>query len=217
MEKIKPILISLGTGAIAFIATLIFFLMISGENPSAVFFICLIIFLVAIPVTSSVFVYKKMSIQNGVETQKAAFLLNMHGKLTLVGGSLNLPSGTTCKVKYNPNQITFSANGQEFILESSKMIDVSIMTQTDIQKQYVSSAGGAIAGALLLGPLGAIIGGSPSKKSIKSKQKYLVFSYISNDETNYIVFDITKDTAAGNRIKATYNFLKKNEKVKVEL
>lgn len=150
-------------------------------------------------------------------TQVPLFMFDGRAKLKLVGGLGNLPQGSVCKTRYNTNRIIFTANGQEFTLETTKLIDVSVMTQTDIQKQYVSSAGGAIAGALLLGPLGAIIGGSPSKKSIKSKQKYLVFSYRSNDETNYIVFDITKDTAAGNRIKATYNFLKKNEKVKVEL
>lgn len=146
-----------------------------------------------------------------------SFSIDWRAKLQLVGGLEGLPQGSICKARYNRERIIFSASGQEFTLDASKMIDVSVMTPKEIQTQYVSSIGGAVAGALLLGPLGAIIGGSASKKKITNKKKYLIFTYISGDETKYIVFDVTTRPADGSNIKATYQFLKRNKKIKVDL
>lgn len=160
----------------------------------------------------------KAAIRNPAEKPQAPlFLIDGRAKLRLVGGLGDLPQGTACEARYNTDQITLSASGQEFILDASKMIDVSVMTQKEIQTQYVSSIGGAVAGAVLLGPLGAIIGGAASKKKITNKKKYLVIAYISDGETKYLVFDVTKRPADGNNIKSAYRFLKKNEKVKVDL
>lgn len=157
-------------------------------------------------------------ISSSIKVQKERpYLSNSHGKLQLVGGLSNIPEGSICKVTYNPNRITFLVSGQEFTLESSKMLDVSVMTPTEIQKQYVSSIGGAVAGTVLFGPLGAIIGGSASKKTIKSKRRYLIFTYISDEETTYIVFDVTSSPSIGNNIKSMYRYLKKNENVKIDL
>ena len=139
------------------------------------------------------------------------------GQLTLIGGLGNLPQGSVCDVYYNQVRIKFLVSGQEFTLDVSKLLDVSVMTSTQIQQQYVSSIGGAVAGAVLLGPLGAIIGGSAKKKNLNSKTRYLVISYISNDETKYIVFDVTTNSVLGNQLEKKYKALKSYERVKVEL
>lgn len=149
--------------------------------------------------------------------QKQKNLFNGHAKLQLVGGLADLPQGSTCKATYNTDKIAFTESGQEFVLDAEKMLDVSVMTEKDIQNQYVSSSGGALAGAMLLGPLGAIIGGTAKKKILTTKRLYLVFTYLSDAETKYIVFDVTTNAAAGSNIKAVYSYLKKNKKVKVEL
>ena len=102
------------------------------------------------------------------------------------------------------------------------MLDVSVMTPAEIQKQYVSSIGGAVAGSLLMGAFG--LGASRCDywricipKNHKVKAKYLVITYVSHEETRYIVFDVTTNPAIGNRIRNTYRYLKKAEAVKVEL
>lgn len=230
MKILKGVLAGLAVWAISEFAVVVCFALASGENPPDIFFIFLLLAMVVLPLIPSVFVFKKVAgklslqvkseknggVSNG-QTASERRLINSHGKLQLVGGLIDLPEGTICKVVYNTDKIVFTASGQEFTLNASKMIDVSVMTPKEIQTQYVSSVGGAVAGAVLLGPLGAIIGGTASKKQFTTKRKYLIFTYLSDGETKYIVFDVTTRPADGNRIKSTYRFLKKSPKIQVDL
>ncbi len=49
----------------------------------------------------------------------------------------------------------FTSGTMNFELEKSKITDMCIKTDKEIQQQYVSSVGGAVGGAVLFGPLGA--------------------------------------------------------------
>ena len=122
-----------------------------------------------------------------------------------------------CKLTCFRSRIIIQANGQEFNLQTDKLIDVSIMTNTEIHKQYVSSAGGAVAGAMLLGPIGAILGGSDSKRSIKTNTKYLIFTYLADVQTKYILFDVTKKTPQAKRLVKQFSYLKNKDTVKIDL
>lgn len=232
MARWKRLIISILWALIAFIVVVVVFASFTNDDSSDTFFAVMALSIIAIPIVSGVIVYKRYPqmhmepsqsedsegiLPKQSETKSAKQGHMIKAKLQLVGGLMNLPEGSICRAKYNKSQITFSASGQEFSLDAFKMLDASVMTSTEIQKQYVSSVGGAVAGAVLLGPLGAILGGSASKRTVKTKRKYLVFSYLSNEETKYIVFDVTTIPAVGNRIASTYRYLKKNGKVKVEL
>ncbi len=46
--------------------------------------------------------------------------------------------------------------GNEFCLSKNKITDMCLKTDFEIERQYVSSAGGAVAGAIVFGALGAI-------------------------------------------------------------
>ena len=198
-----------------------------GESQSDGFFAGLILCSIIVPILAAICTYKRfknkdddptLAIKTNLkEAKKRKNKWELSGRLQLIRGLSDLPQGSICKVFYNQNRIRFIASGQEFTLEANKMIDVSVMTPTEIQKQYVSSIGGAVAGAVLLGPIGAIIGGSASKKTIRKTSRYLVISYRSNDEIKYIVFDVSTEMFLGNSIKNTYKNLKKNENIKVEL
>lgn len=61
----------------------------------------------------------------------------------------------------------FTSGTMNFELEKSKITDMCIKTDKEIQQQYVSSVGGAVGGAVLFGPLGAITGGRAKKKTVK--------------------------------------------------
>ena len=132
-------------------------------------------------------------------------------------GGLNLPEGVKCSVVCLRSGIAVSAMGQEFRLASDKIVSVSVMTRTQMQQQYVSSAGGAVAGALLLGPIGAILGGSASKRTIKSNTKYLIFAYQSDDEIKYILFDATRKPSSANRFKNRFKGQTTKDGIKVDL
>ena len=136
-------------------------------------------------------------------------------KLQLVSG-LDLPSGSICSASLSNDLIEFSASGQTFSLPTDKLIDVSVMTPQEIQTQYVSSVGGAVAGAIFLGPLGAALGGAAKKKTMKNKKRFLVITYFSS-ETKYIVFDVTVRPQDGKTVESRYKSLKKADKIMVDL
>lgn len=63
----------------------------------------------------------------------------------------------------------------------------------EISKQYVSSIGGAVGGALLFGPVGAVIGGRAKQKKSKNVTNYLIITYTDNNEIKYLGFEINKN------------------------
>lgn len=107
-----------------------------------------------------------------------------------VVSGLSVAEGTLCQIYYCKDQICFGASGFNFILSLDKVQDISIKTDIDIQHQVVSSVGGAIAGAALLGVPGAIIGGRAKAKTTRDIKIYLVISFES-DGCRYISFDVT--------------------------
>lgn len=105
---------------------------------------------------------------------------------------LSVAENVFCTIRSFADRYQFIANGVEMNLQRSKITDVSIKTDTEIQTQYVSSVGGAVGGAVLFGPLGAIIGGRAKQKKTKTVSQYLIITYWSNEnELKYICFDVT--------------------------
>lgn len=109
---------------------------------------------------------------------------------------LPIAENILCQVSSLPDKYEINANGATFNLDKNKVTDVCIKTDVEIQNQYVSSVGGAVGGALLFGPLGAIIGGRAKKKTSKVINRYLIFTYQNNDEIKYVGFDVTNNFAA---------------------
>ena len=169
--------------------------------------------LIAIPIPLGILAVNKAVPQTYDEKIK---MQTVKCKLQLVGG-LDLATGSICSAVCSPESISFSASGQTFTLSPSKLIDVSVMTPQEIQTQYVSSIGGAIAGGILLGPIGAALGGSTQKKQSKIVRQYLIFAYQSDSDVKYIVFDVTVAPQNGKRISKIYAHLKKNENKQITL
>ena len=243
MSKAKCFFLTIAAVLASFLGTLIFLALFIGEEPSDLFIVFFFVSLLVVPVLTGILVYKKVSAKQTshssertpvpsdtypkaaamqISTRKKRGGIVSRGKLQLVSGLMGLPQGSICKVHYTFDYIRFIASGQEFTLEAGNMLDVSIMTPAEIQKQYVSSIGGAVAGSLVmgafgLGALGAIIGGSASQKTIRMKRKYLVITYLSNGETKYIVFDLTANPQIGYNIRSRFQYLKKKERVRVQL
>ena len=77
----------------------------------------------------------------------------------------------------------------------NKILDVNIKSEKEIQTNYTSSIGGAVGGAILFGPLGAMIGGRRKKKVDKICHSYLILTYKNEKENkiDYISFDVTNN------------------------
>ena len=169
--------------------------------------------LVVVPISLGILIVNKAVPVSAEEKVKRE---TVNCNLQLVGG-LDLAAGSICSAVCSPESISFSASGQTFTLSPEKLIDVSVMTPQEIQTQYVSSVGGAIAGGILLGPIGAALGGSAQKKKTKIIRQYLIFAYQADAEVKYIVFDVTSAPQNGKKISKIYAYSKKNENKQVSL
>ncbi len=126
---------------------------------------------------------------------------------------LSIPESATCAVYLCNDRIVIERNETTFNLPMTKISDIVIKTETEIQKSYTSSVGGAVGGALLFGPLGAIVGGRSKKKTDKIIHQYLIIAYDKENVIDYISFDCTNQYQAG----AFVDYFKKIPKVKTEI
>lgn len=118
---------------------------------------------------------------------------------------LPLSEGAEVKIErdYNEDTLTITGGGNTFKLAFSKITDATIKTDVEIQRSYVSSVGGAIGGAALLGPLGAMIGGRVEEKKTTTTMHYLIITYLKDGEVSYVGFDVSGNVPrAWNLIKA---------------
>ncbi|KAE9633713.1 hypothetical protein GND95_08640 [Defluviitalea raffinosedens] len=114
---------------------------------------------------------------------------------------LPLPEKTFCQLYLCAEKIIIEANGFTFNLPKEKIQDVSIKTDKEIHKQYVSSIGGAVGGAFLFGPLGAMIGGRVKEKKSTKITDYLIFTYEKEGNPAFIAFEIPKASRADKFVK----------------
>lgn len=104
---------------------------------------------------------------------------------------LPIADGTYCKIYLHPDKYVFEYKKTTYELPIDRITDVSIKTEKEVQTSYVSSIGGAVGGAVLLGPLGAIIGGRAKKKKTTTRKYYLIISYKKDEKYDCITFDAT--------------------------
>ena len=110
---------------------------------------------------------------------------------------LPLPQDSYCTILIEDSCFKITGGGNEFRLDKGKITEMCVKTDVEIQRQYVSSSGGAVAGAMVFGALGAIVGGRVKEKTNRTYTYYLIFTYRSNDEINYVSFEIDSVYKAG--------------------
>lgn len=132
---------------------------------------------------------KEQKLEKRAKKEEQKEYANNHITLMHMAG-LPISEGVSCECGLEKEQFNFNGGGNEFNLKFDKITSLDIKTDVEIQKQYVSSVGGAVGGAVLFGPLGAIIGGRAKKKTHKETTYYLIFTYLKNQEVSYISFEI---------------------------
>lgn len=104
---------------------------------------------------------------------------------------LPVAEGVKADIFYDDEGFTISAANMTFGLGYDVVSDICVKTDVEISKQYVSSAAGAVGGAMLFGPIGALIGGRVKEKRASVETKYIIITYTKNSEFNYLCFELT--------------------------
>lgn len=123
-----------------------------------------------------------------------------------------------CEVFSYPDRIEFKAGTTNIKLAREKITDMCIKSDTEIQNQAVSSVGGAIAGGIMFGALGAAIGGRAKNKKVKTITQYLIISYTNNQgELVYIGFDTKNNPQSAEKLIKEFRKLNVNSGIQIEL
>lgn len=109
---------------------------------------------------------------------------------------LPLAEGVAFTIIFEADKFSFIGGGNTFNLSMDKITDVCIKTDVELQQQYVSSIGGAVGGAVLFGPIGAMIGGRAKKKETKTLNYYLIFTYLKDGKIDYLCFKVYEEGKA---------------------
>lgn len=123
--------------------------------------------------------------------------------LSLFSG-LKIPEHSPCIVSVYADSLSIEANGVKYVLKNDKIKDVCTKTDVEIQKHYVSSAGGAVGGAVLFGAVGAMIGGRVKEKTDRTISNYLIVTYDKDGQPDYIAFDVTGNPTASKKLIDEY-------------
>lgn len=178
-------------------------------------YICLVFMMVAVIGLIVLVVVNIKKAKRGIEKDKADGIIQK-GVFKHFNG-LNLPENTLCTILLYNDKYEFKANGISFNLPLVKITDVCCKTDVDIQKQYVSSVGGAVGGAVLFGPIGAMIGGRAKQKKVKKVSTYLIITYMDNNDVKYIGFDATNSEWEANNFVNQFKTNGSNTATKIDL
>lgn len=130
---------------------------------------------------------------------------------------LPLPENTICQIYSFPDRYEIHGSGTIFNLDKDKVCDVTMKTDVDIERDYVSSAGGAISGAMKYGPLGARIDGRIREIKHKTVTTYLIITYSNDDIIEYIGFDVSASSLQVIKIVKEFIYHAPKEKVMIDL
>lgn len=152
------------------------------------FYIIVIALLVAFVVFCISMAIKTSKIQKSLKAYKATHITGKHQ------AGLPIAEGTICAIGVEDDRFVISGAGSEFNLNYNKITSIIVNSDVEIQKRYVSSAGGAVAGALMFGAVGAIIGGRTKEKKSVKFEFFMIITYIKDDgDIGYVGFDVTDD------------------------
>lgn len=124
---------------------------------------------------------------------------------------LPLSENSKCIMHLCNNEIVIESASNIFRLYSDKIMDMNIKTSKEVQ----NSISGAVGGAILLGPIGAFLGGS----STEFHRFFIIIYKNKENKEQCISFDMKEDLKA---LKGIYNYIEEfknniQEKGEIEL
>lgn len=161
---------------LAFMFLMIFIISLSGsviEGRWIAFTLMLVFLLGGILVKGTSKVAKEKK-----EHKKALGVIAI-SKLYHVEG-LQLAENTSCEVSVTPEQIIVEGGGTTFNLNITQIRAAEVKTDVEIANIVHSSAVKGIAGGLLFGPIGLVVGARAKSKTKKSYSYYLIINYTNS-------------------------------------
>lgn len=107
-------------------------------------------------------------------------------------GIPHAPKNAMANIYISGEKMLVECNGIAFELKLERVTAAEGVLRTDLLKQDKSVLGRGIVGGLILGPLGAIVGGMSGVGTKDKKGSFLVINYRSStsDQIEVIIFDL---------------------------
>lgn len=119
---------------------------------------------------------------------------------------LPISEKTRCQIELYGDNLAIKGGGVDFNLHPSKITAVEIKTDVEIANIVSSSAAKGIAGGLLFGPIGLVVGSRATNKVKRTLHYYLIINYFnSSGELAAMMF---QDDIAPHRTRKLMNALK---------
>lgn len=110
---------------------------------------------------------------------------------------LPLHEGAYCRVIFEEDSIIIKTGGEysrEFKLAYNKIVDFQLPFKKNEESTMVSNPGGAIAGAMLLGAPGAMVGGRAKKKKVITMEHFLIITYKKDNNMENLHFQLREES-----------------------
>lgn len=106
---------------------------------------------------------------------------------------LPLPDSAYCQIIFEEDGLTIMTGGEcrkQFSLAYNKIVDFQLSFKKNEENTMVSNPGGAIAGALLMGAPGAMLGGRAKKKKVITVEDFLMITYKKDNALENLHFQL---------------------------
>ena len=118
---------------------------------------------------------------------------------------LPLPDSAYCRIIFEEYGLTIMTEDEyrkQFSLAYNKITDFQRSFKKNEENTMVSNPGGAIAGALLMGAPGAMLGGRAKKKKVITVEHFLVITYKKDNALENLHFQLREEVGEMVVIKA---------------
>ena len=163
------------------------------DSRSIVVFLTLAVIVFSAAYVFKLFYRSKKQLRQEYDSIKARNGAVAYVALPLAAG-LPLAENSDCEILLRRENVEINGSGTQFLLDAEKLNDIRVMTRSEIQNHYVSSAGGTVAGGMLFGWLGAGIGGRIKKIEDQKTEHFMIITYKKGDMTDHIAFHIPENT-----------------------
>lgn len=103
---------------------------------------------------------------------------------------LPLSEKTQCQVSVTDTGLVINGGGTDFKIDATQIRATEVKTDTEIANIVKSSAAKGIAGGLLFGPIGLVVGARATSKEKKTNTYYLIINYTNvAGELTALMFD----------------------------